>query len=173
MGIHKKKMKTFALFASSALAAYTRTINGNAADLINDSLTTEVLHFKVRGSDVDKWNKLDDEIWTSYLASQDGFVRKTTNVDRTCKFSSADCDVYSHVDWQSFAQWKAINSTELQNVDKEFMKQCENQGVKQQMQDPAPLGTTGLAVLASTTSAAATFSGTIFALLSSLALLKL
>ena len=113
-------MKTFALFSSSALAssASTKTINGNAADLINDSLTTEVLHFKVRGSDIDKWNKLDDEIWTSYLASQDGFVRKTTNVDRTCKFTSADCDVYNHVDWQTFAQWKAINSTELQNVDK-------------------------------------------------------
>jgi hypothetical protein len=49
-------------FASSALAANTRTINGNAADLMNDSLVTEVLHFKVRGSDIDKWNKIDDEI---------------------------------------------------------------------------------------------------------------
>ena len=111
-------MKTFVFFASSALAANTRIINGNAADLINDSLTTEVLHFKVRGSDIDKWNKIDDEIWTSYLASQDGFVRKTTNVDRTCKFDNADCDVFNYVDWQSFAQWKAINAQELENVDK-------------------------------------------------------
>ena len=111
-------MKTFAFFASSALDANTRTINGNAADLINDSLTTEVLHFKVRGSDIDKWNKIDDEIWTSYLASQDGFVRKTTNVDRTCAFGSADCDVYNYVDWQSFAQWKAIDAKELEDVDK-------------------------------------------------------
>jgi hypothetical protein len=94
-----------------------RIINGNAADLINDSLVTEVLHFKVRGSDIDKWNKIDDEIWTSYLASQDGFVRKTTNVDRNCEFSSANCDVYNYIDWQSFAQWKAINAQDSADVD--------------------------------------------------------
>jgi hypothetical protein len=38
---------------------------------------------------------------------------------------------------------------------------------KQEMQNAAPLGTTGLAVLATTTSAAATLFGTVFALLSS------
>ena len=116
-------MKILTLFASSALAASTRTINGNAADLINDSLTTEVLHFKVRGSDIDKWNKIDDEIWTSYLARQDGFVRKTTNLDRNCEFSNTYCDVYSHVDWQSFAKWKAINAQDskaIENVRKSY-----------------------------------------------------
>ncbi|CBY24091.1 unnamed protein product [Oikopleura dioica] len=166
-------MKFYTLFASSALAANTRAINGNAADLINDSLTTEVLHFKVRGSDIDAWNKLDDEIWTSYLAVQDGFVRKTTNVDRTCKFDNADCDVFNYVDWQTFAQWKAINAQELIAVDDEFLAACDKENIRQEMQEPVPLGTSGLAVLATTTSAATTLSGTIFALFSSLALFKL
>jgi hypothetical protein len=48
-----------------------------------------------------------------------------------------------------------------------------SKNVHQEMQNAAPLGTTGLAVLATTTSAAATFSGTVFALLNSLALFKL
>ena len=107
-------MKLSFLFASSAFAANTRGINGNAVDLKDGALVTEILHFKVHGKDVDKWNQLDDEIWTTYLATQDGFVRKTTNVDRTCNFSgSSNCDVYSHVDWETFQKWKAINATEL------------------------------------------------------------
>jgi hypothetical protein len=55
----------------------------------------------------------------------------------------------------------------------EFLAECANQNVQQEMQNAAPLGTTGLAVLATTTSAAATLSGTVFALLNSLALFKM
>jgi hypothetical protein len=55
----------------------------------------------------------------------------------------------------------------------EFLAECANQNVHQEMQNAAPLGTTGLAVLATTTSAAATLSGTVFALLNSLAIFKL
>ncbi|CAG5108635.1 Oidioi.mRNA.OKI2018_I69.chr1.g3885.t1.cds [Oikopleura dioica] len=166
-------MKLSFLFASSALAANTRGTNGDAAELKKNGLTTEILHFKVHGKDVDKWNELDDEIWTTYLAKQDGFVRKTTNVDRTCDFTKAsNCDVYSHVDWETFDQWKAIDEKELNDKTKEFDDACEAAGITQKMENAVPLGTTGLAVIASTSSAASV-TGALFALVSSLALFHL
>ena len=192
-------MKLSFLFASSAFAGYTRGVIGNAVDLVEDALVTEVLHFKVHGKDVDAWNELDDEIWTNYLAKKDGFVRKTNNVDRTCNFSgSGNCDVYSHIDWTNITMWKAIDEEELANVTKvrfdnkyhhfnehfkQFDDECKEQKITQQLVNAGkPEATEGLAVIASTSSnsttsasmsSGATFTGAVFALVSSLSLFHL
>ena len=45
----------------------------------SDGDAIEVLEFKIRGTDVDMWVKLDNEIWTDFLREQDGYISKVND----------------------------------------------------------------------------------------------
>merc|ERR1712002_175697 len=83
--------------------------------------TWEVLEFKVRGSDITQWMKHDDDIWTTFLSQQPGYISKMTKYASSCDLSStSDCLVYSIVNWNTLEEWKNINQTMMDPIDEAF-----------------------------------------------------
>lgn len=70
-----------------------------------------MLTFEVSSDRVEAWLRADEVVWTAFLETQDGFVRK--EVWR----GDSDGLLHAVIWWESLEQWKAITMDEVAVVD--------------------------------------------------------
>jgi len=75
----------------------------------------EYLVFEVDPAHREQFIAVDDQIWTSALRSQRGFVAKEVWVDEN---QPGQVTLITY--WSSYALWKAIPSDELEAIDERF-----------------------------------------------------
>ncbi|MFW5856005.1 MAG: TIGR03792 family protein [Bacillota bacterium] len=80
-------------------------------------MAVEQLLFKVKPDLVDKFIKLDHEIWTKALARYPGFVSKEVWVSDT----NAG-EVMTVVYWEDLESWKSIDHQELNEINERFQE---------------------------------------------------
>ena len=78
-------------------------------------MVIEWLKFKVPLAQRDYYLAIDDEIWTSALATYPGFLDKTTWID-----PNHDDEVIFIISWATREQWKAIPDDELDQINQRF-----------------------------------------------------
>lgn len=76
-------------------------------------MVIEMLTFQVADSDRDGWVQADRRVWTSFLESCDGFVRKELWLE-------APDVVHAVIWWESMEQWKAIDAATVVRLDAEM-----------------------------------------------------
>lgn len=82
----------------------------------------EYLIFQVEDpSEVDRFIKLDHEIWTMFLKEFPDFVSKQVWIN-----DSNPGEVHSIISWKTMEGWKSIPVEELKKVDKEFEQAFAN-----------------------------------------------
>ena len=76
-------------------------------------MVIEFLTFKVPSEIRAKWESLDKEVWTRFLSTQKGFVKKEL-------WQSIDLsdEVHAVIWWDSKESWSAITPGEISEVDK-------------------------------------------------------
>ncbi len=79
------------------------------------AMVIEWLKFRVEPAQRDRYLAIDDEIWTSALASYPGFLDKTTWLDPT-----HDDQVIFVIAWATREQWKAIPEDDLDEINQRF-----------------------------------------------------
>lgn len=90
--------------------------------LINaDDPTIEILVVNIPSGDMDRYLLLDDQIWTSFLKQQNGFLNKH-NLLSTHTSSNNASEVYHIIEWSSYKQWKAIPIDQLTKISNEFIQ---------------------------------------------------
>ncbi|MBX2866197.1 MAG: TIGR03792 family protein [Leptolyngbyaceae cyanobacterium MAG.088] len=78
-------------------------------------MVIEWLKFRLDPSQRDRYLALDDEIWTSALATYPGFLDKTTWLD-----PDHDDEVIFVISWATREQWKAIPEPDLEEINQRF-----------------------------------------------------
>lgn len=79
------------------------------------SMVIEWLKFRVDATQRDRYLAIDDEIWTSSLATYPGFLDKTTWLD-----PDHDDEVIFVIAWATREQWQAIPEEELEQINQRF-----------------------------------------------------
>jgi uncharacterized protein (TIGR03792 family) len=77
----------------------------------------EWLQFQVEPEWREKFVQVDAEIWTAYLAKQEGFLKKEVWIS-----PDALDDIVLVIHWQTLEQWQSIPKPELKRVDDQFKK---------------------------------------------------
>ncbi|MDP6145836.1 MAG: TIGR03792 family protein [Acidimicrobiales bacterium] len=75
-------------------------------------MVIEFLTFIVPSDKREEWESLDNEVWTSFLSAQKGFIRKelwhsTENED----------ELHAVIWWEDKASWAAITPAQISKVD--------------------------------------------------------
>lgn len=84
-------------------------------------MTIEWLKFRIAPELREHFVQKDAEIWTPFLARQPGFISKEVWI------SPDDLsEVVQVIHWETFEQWQAIPSEELDRVEAEFAEVMEN-----------------------------------------------
>ena len=75
-------------------------------------MVIELLTFEIRPHVRNAWLDADEKVWTAFLETCDGFVRKEVWIvpDRPDEVTVA-------IWWRSMAQWKSIDSEAVARVD--------------------------------------------------------
>lgn len=73
-------------------------------------MVIEMLTFPVAGPDRDGWLQADRRIWTSFLETCDGFVRKEL-------WHETPDVIHAVIWWQTMEHWKAIDATTVARLD--------------------------------------------------------
>lgn len=81
----------------------------------------EILVATVRPGDMARYLPLDDEIWTSFLRTQDGFITKRNLLPTRQPLSSAT-EAYHFIEWASFTQWKNVPADALAATNERFVR---------------------------------------------------
>merc|ERR1712018_563205 len=69
--------------------------------------TIEVLEFQVQGDKVESWIEIDDEVWTTFLSQQPGYVSKGAYYPQDCDQNKKDpCLVSTVIYWETLELWK-------------------------------------------------------------------
>ncbi|MBB32516.1 MAG: TIGR03792 family protein [Acidimicrobiaceae bacterium] len=76
-------------------------------------MVIEFLTFNVPAEMREKWKSLDNEIWTTFLATQEGFVKK-----ELWQSSENDGEFHAVIWWKDKQSWAAISSDQITKVDK-------------------------------------------------------
>ena len=90
-------------------------VNAEATHNPQPSMVIEWLKFRVEPAQRERYLAIDDEIWTSALASYPGFLDKTTWLD-----PNHDDEVIFVIAWATREQWKAIPETDLEQIHQRF-----------------------------------------------------
>ncbi|MGD1853243.1 MAG: TIGR03792 family protein [Leptolyngbyaceae cyanobacterium] len=90
-------------------------VNAEATLNSQPSMVIEWLKFKVPAVQRDLYLAIDDEIWTSALATYPGFLDKTTWLD-----PNRDDEVIFVISWATRQQWKAIPVEDLTEINQRF-----------------------------------------------------
>ncbi|NEQ49360.1 MAG: TIGR03792 family protein [Leptolyngbya sp. SIO3F4] len=78
-------------------------------------MVIEWLKFRVPTTQRERYLVLDDEIWTTALASYPGFLEKKTWLD-----PNHDDEVIFVISWATREQWKAIPEDDLDQINQRF-----------------------------------------------------
>ncbi|MBE9065238.1 TIGR03792 family protein [Leptolyngbya cf. ectocarpi LEGE 11479] len=78
-------------------------------------MVIEWLKFRVDATQRDRYLAIDDEIWTSALATYPGFLDKTTWLD-----PKHDDEVIFVIAWATREQWQSIPEEELEQINQRF-----------------------------------------------------
>jgi uncharacterized protein (TIGR03792 family) len=79
-------------------------------------MAIEWLTIEVPEADRDRFIATDREIWTTFLSSCPGFIRKQVWVN-----PEQPGQVYLLVEWDTQQEWKAIDPEDLAAVDRSFV----------------------------------------------------
>ena len=90
-------------------------VNAEATHNPQPSMVIEWLKFRIEPAQRERYLAIDDEIWTSALASYPGFLDKTTWLD-----PNHDDEVIFVIAWATREQWKAIPETDLEQINQRF-----------------------------------------------------
>jgi len=78
-------------------------------------MVIEFLTFNVPLSKQQKWRALDETVWTNFLSTQNGFVKKELWL------SHSDSEKFHAVIWwKDKESWKAISEEQIMTVDKQM-----------------------------------------------------
>lgn len=97
------------------LIAVSNPANAEVTTNSTHPMVIEWLKFKVPETQRDRYLEIDNEIWTSALATYPGFLDKTTWLDP----HHAD-EVIFVIAWATREQWKAIPENDLDNINQRF-----------------------------------------------------
>lgn len=75
-------------------------------------MVVELLTFEVRPQVTDAWLEADASVWTAFLETCDGFVRKEVWID-----PDRAGEVTVAIWWESMAQWKSVDPETVAEVD--------------------------------------------------------
>ncbi len=104
------------LAAVWAVIVWTSTpVNAEVTLNPQPAMVIEWLKFRVEPAQRDRYLSIDNEIWTSALASYPGFLDKTTWLD-----PNHDDEVIFVIAWATREQWKAIPEDELDEINQRF-----------------------------------------------------
>ena len=84
----------------------------NATHGIQPGMVIEELHFAVVPSDVEQFLEVEGRIWTSFLKTCDGFLRKEIWLPE-----DEQGKVVVMIWWNTMAQWKSITPEQCDEVD--------------------------------------------------------
>ena len=101
--------------AAACVVVIVATAHANATPTPKPSMVIEWLKFKVPPAQRQRYLTVDDEIWTSALATYPGFVDKTTWLD-----PGHDDEVIFVISWATREQWKAIPEADLVRINQRF-----------------------------------------------------
>ena len=87
----------------------------------DQDLIIEMLVVNVRAGDMERYLTIDNQIWTSFLRQQDGFISKH-NLLSTHTTANNATEVYHIIEWQSYNQWKKIPSDQLTKITAQFIQ---------------------------------------------------
>lgn len=76
-------------------------------------MVIEFLTFNVPAEMREEWKSLDNEIWTTFLATQEGFVKK-----ELWQSPENDGEFHAVIWWKDKQSWAAISSDQITKVDK-------------------------------------------------------
>lgn len=79
---------------------------------IQPGMVIEELHFVVEPQDIEKFLEVEGRIWTGFLKTCDGFLRKETWLPQ-----DEPNTVVVMIWWNSMAQWKSITAAQCDEVD--------------------------------------------------------
>ncbi len=110
------KRLLWCLIALWAIVMVTSAPVDAAANLNSQpSMVIEWLKFRVDPAQRDRYLAIDDEIWTSALATYPGFIDKTVWLD-----PNRDDEVIFVIAWATREQWKAIPQEEIDQINQRF-----------------------------------------------------
>jgi uncharacterized protein (TIGR03792 family) len=89
--------------------------------IVKQEKAIEILVSTVRSNDMERYLTLDNEIWTSFLKTQDGFIGKQSLLSTHESVKNAT-EVYHIIEWASYIQWKNISKETLIIIDKQFVQ---------------------------------------------------
>lgn len=75
-------------------------------------MVIEFLTFPVAADEREAWMAVEEQVWSRFLESQSGFIRKELWVDET-----DDDQVHAVIWWESHEAWKAIGADTVAEVD--------------------------------------------------------
>ena len=82
----------------------------------------EMLRFDVAEADRDRWLEVERRVWTGFLQTVEGFLRKETWIDE------GDADAVTVVIWwKSLDHWRSVTAEQCDAVDKkmgEWFRPC-------------------------------------------------
>jgi uncharacterized protein (TIGR03792 family) len=84
----------------------------NDAAKIRPGMVIEELHFVVEPQDIEEFLEVEGRIWTGFLQSCDGFLRKETWLPE-----DEPNTVVVMIWWNTMAQWKSITAAQCEEVD--------------------------------------------------------
>lgn len=90
-------------------------VNAEATLTPQPAMVIEWLKFRVPNAQRARYLAIDDEIWTSALATYPGFLDKTTWLD-----PNQDDEVVFVISWATREQWKAIPEDDLMQINQRF-----------------------------------------------------
>lgn len=103
-------------FITGAIFIHAHTTTNNEQDSI-----IEMLVVNVQAGDMERYLTVDNQIWTSFLRQQDGFISKH-NLLSTHSSTNNATEVYHIIEWQSYDQWKKIPVEQLTNITGQFIE---------------------------------------------------
>ena len=87
--------------------------------VINSTNAIEMLKQEVEPGDVERFLQIDEEIWTNFLKSQNGFVYKLDLLPHN--ETIANTTVYQFIIWESYQLWKNISVKLLNQTQQQFV----------------------------------------------------
>ncbi|MEM7066109.1 MAG: TIGR03792 family protein [Cyanobacteria bacterium P01_B01_bin.77] len=99
----------------AAIVLVSAPVNAEVTLTPQPSMVIEWLKFRVDAAQRDRYLAIDDEIWTSALATYPGFLDKTTWLD-----PKHDDEVIFVISWATREQWQAIPEEELEQINQRF-----------------------------------------------------
>jgi len=99
--LKEKEIKFLSFHSTASLGNFEEAVAGEKNEKIggkkkyNALFSNDADHFKVRGSDIDKWNKIDDEIWTHRIPQMSTW---SFWLNATIKTSSNKCKIQCHLE---------------------------------------------------------------------------